>query len=183
MHRRISAWTAAFALGALALTGCGGGNSVSAISRTLLSGAESGSTLLSKKWSTISIKANSHFNGTGLDTPCPATLTGKTDPGSSISCNGDDYIELRSDGQARQFSVDNGGLDTTFDDLWTLTGDTFNHKILDAINPDSDYTYKVSDEGIVGGKQRLRLTVQAAKVDGDAEPDDVGLEFVIEEKP
>jgi hypothetical protein len=184
MYRRMTAWTAA-ALCALTAIGCGGGGggSVAAITRTLLSGSESGATLQSKKWRTVSIKANSHYNGTGLDTPCPTTLTGKTDPGSTISCDSDDYIELRSDGQGRLYDPDTGGLDATFDDLWTLSGDVFNHKIVATGGADSDYTYKVTDEGPVGGKQRLRLRVQQGSQSGTPEPDDIGLEFVIEEKP
>lgn len=161
--------------------GAGGGDTLE-ITRMLLTGSESAATLTAKKWKTISMRANGNYVGTGGDQPCPVTLEDRSGSGS-ISCNGSDYVELRSDGKARSFSVEAGGLDTDFDDSWSVAEAVLGHVINRDGRTESNYSYDVTDAGIVEGKQRLRLRIRAASADGTSVPEDIGLESVIEELP
>lgn len=174
-------------VGMLALVGCGGGGSDASetgeLTRVLLSGTGDGASLTTKKWRTIFLKVNGNYIGTGADQACPVEVESRGG-GSFTSCNPENYLELRSDGKSR--SKDEDGLSETFDDLWQLTGNTLSS--VSNSNGGTDRvvaSYALTDEGIVGGRQRLRLrTLSETEPDGTTlRPEEVGFEFVIEELP
>ena len=187
--RRNTILATVLAMTMTALVGCGGGSepedtSGDPLSRTMIAGdgeGVGGARLTSKKWKTISMRSNDKYNGTGADQPCPTEIALKTDGGATISCNSQNYIELRSDGKAREFSVERGGLDELYDDIWTFEGTALGHVVNIDGTRESVYSYNLTNEGIVGGKQRFRMKVLSAEVGGDRQPEDIGLEFVIED--
>lgn len=179
-------FVAAFAALSLIATGCGGGGNNEqedeTITRTLLVGTGDSTTPTTKKWRTVFLKVNSNYVGTGADQACPVEVQ-SVGGGSSTSCEAGDYLELRSDGKGRA-AYQGGVLEPDFDDTWTLTGDT-----LSTVNRTSGSdaivvaSFKLTNEGIVGGKQRIRMsTLSETEPDGETlRPGEVGFEFVIEE--
>ena len=187
MRRQTTIWAMAIALGAMALTGCGGGGggtddgSDEPLSRTSITGDGDklgGARLTTKKWKILAIKASGSYSPSGADQPCPATATLKADSGTTVECRANSFLEFRSDGKSRQY--DGAGTDVTFSDTWDFSADVLNITIRDGGSVDFG-NYNAINEGIVGGKQRIRVRTITHAVDGTAQPEDVGNELVIEE--
>ena len=130
------------------------------------------------------MKVNTSYIGTGADQPCPVEPHSKNGM-DSTSCDPANYIELRSDGRFR--SKDEGGLSATFDSFWDFTGSFLNTvtKTGNDAKKRVVASFQVTNAGIIGGRQRLRLrTASETEDDGTTlRPDDVNFELVIEELP
>lgn len=185
--RRKTILASVLAIGLLGLVGCGGGGNSGGGSerfRRLLAGdgdTASGGVTSAKHWRTVAMKANANYIGTGADQPCPVELDHKNGI-DSTSCDPDDYLELRSDGRSRAFSA--GVLESTFDDTWSVAGTTLSTTTISG----SDRvvaSFSLIDEGVVGGRQRIRLrTIAETEADGTTpRPGEAGFEFLIEEVP
>lgn len=176
-------FVAAFAALSLISVGCGGGgsNTNETITRTLLGGTGDSTTLTSKQWRMTFIRGNSTYVGTGADQPCPADIE-KMGGGDSIGCGSNEALELRSDGKGR--AVRDGVPADDFDTVWNLTGDTLS--VVDRtedVNSQAVITFKLTNEGLVSGHQRIRMTILSQTDEDGTTPisEVVGFQYVIEE--
>lgn len=178
---------AVLAMAMTALMGCGGGKgdgddgSGDPLSRTTITGDGDrlgGSRFTTKKWRILAIKASGNYTPSGVDQPCPATATLKADSGTTIECRANSFVEFRSDGKSRQY--DGTGASEPFDDSWDFSADVLNVTVRDSGSTDFG-NYKALNEGIVGGKQRIRVRTITHTLDGASQPEDVGNELLIEE--
>ncbi|MGC4047787.1 MAG: hypothetical protein QM758_28670 [Armatimonas sp.] len=168
----------------LIATGCGGGGGTQVdetITRALIGGTGDSTTLTSKRWHMIFIRGNSYYVGTGADQPCPASID-HTNGDDSFDCDPNNALDFRSDGKAR--GVRDGVPDESFNTIWSLAGDTLT--VIDRTEVETSQivnTFKVTNEGIVGGHQRIRLnTISRTEEDGTTiRPDEAGFQIVFEE--
>lgn len=178
---------AALSLFSLSLVGCGGGGGTEVdetINRTLIAGTGDSATLTSKKWRTVFLRVNGNYVGTGADQACPVSVDSK-DGENSFDCDSNDALEMRSDGKLR--GIFNGvepGEEDTFDSIWTLSGDTFT--LIDRTEDDTSQvliTFKLTNDGVVAGKQRVRMTIVSTTEEDGTTPrtDEAGFQLVIEE--
>ena len=187
--RRKTILVAMLAMAMTALIGCGGakgdgdGGSGDPLSRMTITGDGDrlgGSRFTTKKWKILAIKANGNYTPAGADLPCPATATLNGSSGSaSIECRANSFVEFRSDGKSRQYDETSAATEP-FDDSWDFSADVLNVTVRDG-GSTSFGNYKAINEGIVGGKQRLRIRTITQPLAGEAQPEDVGNELVIEE--
>ncbi len=169
-----------------ALIGCGGakgdgGGSGDPLSRTIITGDGDklgGTRFTTKKWKILAIKASSSYTPSGADQPCPATVTLKADSSTTVECRANSFLEFRSDGKLRQY--DGAGTDVTFSDSWDFSADVLNIVAIDSGSTDLG-NYTAINEGIVSGKQRIRVRTITHTSDGVAQPEDIGNEVLIEE--
>lgn len=173
-------FVAAFAALSLISVGCGGGSEEieeeGTFSRTLLVGTGDSTTQTTKRWREVLIKVNSNYTGAGADQACPVELV--TGSGRN-ACNPLDSRELRSDGKWRAM-FETAPPDDFISD-WTLTGDTLVLVGREMSGPSATYTYKLTDEGVVARKQRIRMTLISAPPPDGTYPSMVGFQYVIEE--
>ncbi|MGC4047786.1 MAG: hypothetical protein QM758_28665 [Armatimonas sp.] len=173
---------ATFATLSLIATGCGGGSGDTeeegTITRTMLVGTGDSTTQTAKRWREVVIKFNSNYPGAGADQACPAEIEGLNGEIRN-ACNPLDSRELRSDGKWRSL-FETAPPDPFISD-WTLTGDTLVLVSRDLSDATGTFTYKLTDDGVVGGKQRIRMTLTSASVQNSNYPSMVGFQFVIEE--
>lgn len=176
------------AMAMTALLGCGGSgaeddSSGDPITRTMITGDGDrlgGTRFTTKKWKILALKANGNYTPTGVDLPCPATATLNGSGGSaSIECRANSFVEFRSDGKSRQYDETSAATEP-FDDSWDFSADVLNITVRDG-GSTSFGNYKAINEGIIGGKQRLRIRTVTQTIEGEAQPEDVGNELVIEE--
>jgi hypothetical protein len=144
---------------ALFLAGCGGGgggSEPSDITREAVIG----------NWAMRSIRANANYEGSGTDTPCPATLKHKTKPSLSFRCGQQDAVVIRSDGTATYL-----GASAT----WSLNSSVVT---LDLGRTLGVITIDVSREPD-GNRRQLRLRLVSRVVNGVRNTDEDGSEIVI----
>lgn len=184
--RRNTILATVLAMAATALVGCGGGGgtdngSDEPLDRTTIAGdgdGFGGARLTTKKWKIVALKANGNYAPSGSDQPCPATSTLKADGDTTIECRADSFLEFRSDGKYRQY--DGAGTSVAFSDIWDFSADVLNVTIRDGGTTDFG-NYRALNEGVVGGKQRIRIRTITHSVNSEAQPEDVDNELLIEE--
>jgi hypothetical protein len=174
------------------LAGCGGGSGggdtggggISNFSaREILAGNGSTSAnqaLTTKRWKVFSVKVNGNYTGTGADQPCPAQVFLKSNTNFYRGCTEADYYDIRSDGKAR-IVQGNAASSLPFDATWSNTDNTFTIMSTSTKRVTTKDVYTLTNEGVVSGKQRLRVKIISETVDGNNKPEDVGFEAVIEE--
>ena len=186
--RRKVILVAALAMTMTALMGCGGSgaeddSSGDPITRTMITGDGEplgGTRFTTKKWKILALKANGNYTPTGVDLPCPAKVTLNGSGGSaSIECRANSFVEFRSDGKSRQYDETSAATEP-FDDSWDFSADVINVTTRDGGSTDFG-NYKAINEGIVAGKQRLRIRTITHTLDGEAQPEDVGNEILLED--
>lgn len=185
--RRKAILVTVLAMTMTALAGCGGAKetddgSGDPLDRTTITGDGDklgGSRFTTKKWKILAIKANGNYAPSGADQPCPATATLKADSGTTIECRADSFLEFRSDGKSRQYDAASAATEP-FDDSWDFSADVLNVTTRDGGSVDFG-NYNAINEGLVGGKQRIRVRTITHTLDGAAQPEDVGNELLIEE--
>ena len=185
--RRKTIMVAALAMAMTALVGCGGGggeddSSDEPLSRTMIAGdgdALGGSRFTTKKWKILAMKANGNYTPAGADLPCPATATLKADSGTTIECRANSFVEFRSDGKSRQYDETSAATEP-FDDSWDFSADVLNVTTRDGGSTDFG-NYSALNEGVIGGKQRIRIRTITHTLDGEAQPEDVGNEILLED--
>ena len=179
--------TTVLAMAMTALVGCGGAKetddgSGDPLDRTTITGDGDklgGTRFTTKKWAILSIKANGNYSPSGVEQPCPATATLKADSGTTVECRANSFIEFRSDGKSRQYDAATAATEP-FDDSWDFSADVLNVTTRDGGSVDLG-NYNAINEGVIGGKQRIRVRTITHTLDGEAQPEDVGNELVIEE--
>ena len=184
--RRKAILVTVLAMTMTALAGCGGGaetddGSDEPLDRMTITGDGDklgGTRFTTKKWQILTLRANGNYSPSGTDQPCPATATLKADSGTTVECRANSFMEFRSDGKFRQY--DGAGTAVTFTDSWDFSADVLNVTIRDSSTVDLG-NFRAINEGVVGGKQRIRIRTITHVLDGTDQPEDVGLEFVIEE--
>jgi hypothetical protein len=176
MMRRNSILAMALALGALALFGCGGSKSDPTPGggdfRKVLGGdgaTAAGGATTTKTWLVVATRPG----GASADTPCvenPAT--------SFDEC---ESIQYRSDGKATS-SIQKGTFGyPRFSDEWAFSGSTFSYTFDNGAFGTFIDRSTVTDEGVVGGKRRLRLHLVSNTEPGPVTRPGDGSETVIEE--
>jgi hypothetical protein len=198
MMRRSSILMATFALGALALFGCGGGGTPDTDPtpspsptptptpapgrnlRTTLAGNGTGSgpTMTTKLWRLKSLRPNGFFSGTGADQACPVSIARK-DGSGNVSCGGAAYVTFFSN---ETMSDATSGPETN--GTWTLSGSTLTTTLGTGAERVVS-VYALTDEGAneFGGRYlRFRVTSKTESGTGTQDPEEVGNEFVLEEQ-
>jgi hypothetical protein len=193
MMKRNSLMMATFALGTLALFGCGGGGTPDTDStpspsptptpapgrnlRTTLAGTGSGATVTTKLWRLESLRPNGFYSGTGADQACPVSIARK-DGSGNVSCGGAESVTFRSN---ETMSDATGGPETN--GTWTLSGSTLTTTLgTGAERVVSVYT--LTDEGATdfGGRRvRFRVTSKTESGTSAQDPEEVGNEFMLAE--
>ena len=88
-------------------------------------------------------------------------------------------MEFRSDGKSRQYDAASAATEP-FDDSWDFSADVLNITVRDSGSTDFG-NYSALNEGIVVGKQRIRIRTITHTLNGASQPEDVGNELLLEE--
>ena len=185
--RRNTVLATVFAMAMTALVGCGGGaesddgGGGDPLDRTTITGDGErlgGARLTTKRWRILAIRANGNYAPSGADLPCPATATLRADGETTIECAANSFVEFRSDGRSRIF--DGAGTGVDFTDVWDFSANVLNITLNQGSSTDFNNANAI-DEGIVGGKQRIRLRTIRHEVDRVEQPEDVGNELLVED--